>query len=308
MSDELAAAARVLADQQSLITTDQAGKVGIGRKRCQRLVDSGLWERLDHGVYGPAGVAMTWRRRVMLGLLLAPDGSLGSHRACAALLGVGDLVRAVPEITIPRGSTLRRPWLVVHESTDLHLADRRVVDGIPVTGPKRLAMDLGGVVSPKQYRQVVRGLRSQHGVDFPALLRTYLRHKRSGRNGGAALRDWLDRYVDVGGVPESALEQVALDAFLDAFLDAGLHPVAQHWVEVDGGARYRLDLAFPALLIAIEVDGSQHEEKPATRDDARRKAALEAAGWTVLRIRAATFTADLLRAIEAVRRASGVPG
>ena len=304
MSDELAAAARVLARQQSLITTAQAGEVGIGRKRCQRLVDRGLWERLDHGVYGPAGVALTWRRQVMLGLLLAPDGSLGSHRACAALLGVGDLVRAVPEITIPRGSTLRRPWLVVHESTDLHLADRRVVDGIPVTGPKRLAMDLGAVVSPKQYRQVVRGVRSQHGVDFPGLLRTYLRHKRSGRNGGAALRDWLDRYVDVGGVPESALEQVVLDAFLDA----GLQPVAQHGVEVDDDTRYRLDLAFPGLLIAIEVDGSQHEEKPATADDRRRQSALEAAGWTVLRIRAKTFTADLLRAIAAVRRASGVTG
>ena len=304
MSDELAAAARVLARQQSLITTAQAAEVDIGRKRCQRLVDRGLWERLDHGVYGPAGVPLTGRRRVMLGVLLAPDGSLGSHRACAALLEVGDLLRAVPEITIPRGSTLRRPWLVVHESTDLHLADRLVVDGIPVTGPKRLAMDLGGVVSPKQYRQVMRGLRSQHGVDFPALLRTYLRHKRSGRNGGAALRDWLDRYVDIGGVPESGLEQVVLDAFLDA----DLRPVVQHWVEVDGGARYRLDLAFPGLLLAIEVDGSQHGERPVTAADVRRQAALEAAGWTVLRIRVATFTTDLLRAIEAVRRSSGVSG
>lgn len=303
MSDELDAVARILARQQSLITTAQADDVGIGRKRCQRLVQRGIWERLDHGVYGPTGVALTWPRRLMLGLLLAPCGSLASHRACAALLGVGGIVRPAAEITIPRGTTLRRPWLIVHESTDLALADRCVVDGIPITGPRRLAMDLGAVVSPKQYRQAMRGLRSQHGVAYAALLRTYLRHKRSGRNGGAALRDWLDRYADVGGIPESGLEQLALDAFLDA----GLRPVAQHWVEVDGGARYRLDLTFPDLMVAIEIDGSQHEERPAKQADARRQLALEAAGWTVHRIRAKTFASDLLRAIELVRRASVVP-
>lgn len=304
MSDEFAAAARILARQQSLITTGQAREVGIGVKRCQRLIARGLWERLDLGVYGPVGVAMTWRRRLMLGLLLAPDGSLGSHRSCAALLGVGGFVAPKPEISIPRGSTLRRPWLIVHESTDLELADRRRVDGIPITGPRRLAMDLGSVVPAERYRQALRGLRSQHGVRFGTLLRTYLRHKRSGRNGGAALREWLDRYVDTGGVAESDLEQLALDAFLDA----GLRPMSQLWIELEGERRYRLDLAFPELMIAVEVNGSQHEERPAQEADAERTAALEALGWTVLVVRSKTFASDLLRAIRTVRAASVVPG
>lgn len=302
MSVELAAAARILARQQSLITTAQAEDVGVNRKRCQRLVDRGVWERLETGVFGPAGVPLTWKRRLMVGLLLAPAGSLASHRCGAALLGVGDIIAPRPEITIPRGTSLRRPWLTVHESTDLDLADRRRIDGIPVTGPRRLAMDLGCVVPPERYRQVLRGLRSQHGVRFDALLRTYLRHKRSGRNGGGALREWLDRYVDTGGVAESELEQLALDAFLDA----GLHPVCQLWVEVSRSARYRLDLAFPALMLAVEVDGSQHEERPAQASDAIRKAALEALGWTVLVVRSKTFATDLVRALDAVRRASVV--
>ncbi len=302
MSDDLAAAARILARQQSLITTSQAEAVGVGRKRCQRLIDSGLWERLETGVYGPRGVPLTWTRRLMPGVLLAPDGSLGSHRASAALLGVGGITRPKPEISIPRGSSLRRPWLTVHDSIDLQLADRRRVDGIPITGPRRLAMDLGAVVSPKQYRQAMRGLRSQHGVEFPLLLQTYLRHKRSGRNGGAALRDWLDRYAGVGGVAESGLEQVALDAFIDA----GLRPVAQHGVEVEDGTRYRLDLAFPELLVAVEINGSQHDERPAKQADARRRAALRAEGWTVLDVSSERFASDLLKAIRAVRSLSVV--
>lgn len=165
-------------------------------------------------------------------------------------------------------------------------------------------MDLGSVVSPKRYRQTMRELRSRFDISFEELLRTYLRHKRSGRNGGAALRDWLDRYVDVRGLPESGLEQVVLDAMLDA----GLRPVAQLWVSIDGTSRYRIDLAFPDLMIAVEVDGSQHEERPATIADAQRDAALEALGWTVERIRVRTFTADLMRVIAHVQRASVVAG
>ncbi|HEX4901611.1 MAG TPA: hypothetical protein VFV42_02310, partial [Acidimicrobiales bacterium] len=216
VSEELLAVARILARQQSVITTAQAESVGIGRERCQSLVRQCVWEHVDHGIYGPAGVPLTWRRRLAIALLLAPEGSLASHRSAGALLRAGGFTSPKPEITIPRGSTLRRPWLIVHESKDLHLADRRRVDGIACTGPRRLAMDLGSVVSPKRYRQAIRELRSQHGVEFEVLLRTYLRHKRQGRNGGAALRDWLDRYVDTGGISESGLEQVALDAFLDA--------------------------------------------------------------------------------------------
>lgn len=296
MAEELGAAARILAAQQSLITTRQAASVGIDRERCRSLVRQRIWERIDYGVYGPLGVPLTWRRQLMVGLLLAPSGSLASHRSAATVLGVGGIPQPRAELTIPRGTTLRRPWLIVHESTDLALADRRRIDGIPVTGPRRLAMDLGSVVSEKRYRQTIRELRAKHGVGFEDLLRTYLRHKRSGRNGGAALRDWLDRYIDVGGLPESALEQVALDAFIDA----GLQPVAQLWVQAAGGVRYRLDLAFPDRMIVVEVDGSQHEERPAKIADAARDAALEALGWTVIRIRSKTFTVDLARAIERV--------
>lgn len=302
VSEELAAAARILARQQSAITTRQAETVGIGRERCQSLVRQGLWVHLDHGVYGPAGVPLTWQRRLMVALLLASDGALASHRSAAALLGVGGLASPQPEITIPRGATLRRPWLIVHESTDLELADRCRIDGISATGPRRLAMDLGSVVSPKRYRQTIRELRSQHDVDFHSLLRTYLRHKRQGRNGGGALRDWLDRYVDIGGVPESGLELQALDAFLDA----GLRPVAQLWVEVDADTRYRIDLAFPDRMIAVEIDGAHHEEKPTKAGDRRRDAALESLGWTVIHVRSSSFVTDLARALRTVLAASVV--
>lgn len=279
MSEALRRAAPVLAAQHALITSRQALDVGVNRQQCLDLVRRGIWERIDRGIYGPAGVPLAWRRQVMAAVLLSPEGSLVSHRCAASLLGVGGLEIPAPEVTIPRGRNLRRSWITTHESTDLHLADRRLIDGIPITGPLRLAMDLGGVVSAE------------------ALLRTYLRHKRSGRNGGGALRDWLDRYYAVEGVPESGLEQVVLDALIDANLPT---PVAQLWVDA-AGRRYRLDLAYPAHRVAIEVDGSQHDDPEHRAADAVRDGALQALGWTVIRIRVGRLATELRAAIEIVR-------
>ncbi len=298
MSDALRAAGPILARQQSLITLAQADGVGMNREQCRQLVLRGVWERADRGLYGPTGVCWTWRRRLVAALLVAPDGALASHRCAAALLGVGGLVDPVPEITIPRGQRFRRPSVIVHESTDLELADRRTIDGIPSTGPRRLAMDLGSVVSDARFRHAVRELRFSHGVSSLELLRTYLRHKRSGRNGGGALRDWLDRYYGIEGVPESGLEQLVLDALVDAGVPT---PVLQLWVDT-GVKRYRLDIAYPHLMLAIEVDGSQHEDPEHQVSDAARDGALEALGWTVVRVRSKSLATDLARAIATVRR------
>jgi very-short-patch-repair endonuclease len=293
------AAISLLEHQHALIARFQLGNFDGGLALLRRMLRTGSWVRVDPGLYGPAGVPMTWHRRLMAAAILAPSGALISHRALAHLMGVGGFDTAPdPEISIPAGTTFRRAGVVVHESSDLALAAPRCIDGIPCSGPARLAMDLGSVVSEKRYRQTVRELRHDHGVTSDALLRTYLRHKRQGRNGGGALRDWLGRYFEVDGVPESGLEQLVLDAILDACVRS---PVAQHWVRV-GGASYRLDLAYPDRRICIEVDGIQHRDDPDVRAaDLVRQQALEDAGWTVIRIRSWCFASDLAAALRQLR-------
>lgn len=293
------AALRLLEHQHALVTRSQLLELDGGAPLLRRMVRNGSWLRLDEGLYGPAGVPMSWQRRLMAAVLLGPDGTVVSHRAMAHLIGVGGFTDApAPEVSIPRGTTFRRPDVIVHESSDLSLAAPTKLEGIPCTGPTRLAMDLGAVVSEKRYRQTMRELRHRHGVTPEALLRTYLRHKRQGRNGGGALRDWLDRYFELGGVPESGLEQTVLDAVIDASLPM---PVAQHWVRA-GGASYRLDLAYPHQRICVEVDGIQHRDDPQVRGaDLVRQEALEDAGWTVIRIRSWCFATDLADALRRLR-------
>lgn len=297
MPDLLALAGPLMARQHALLTITQAQELGASRQLVTDLVRRDIWERIDHRLYGPTGVPLTWRRRLMAAVLVAPPGSMASHRATASLLEVGGLDDPPIEISIRRGQRHRRPGVIVHESTDLHLAQPCVVDDIPTTGPRRLAMDIGAVVSPKRYTQTIRELRFQLGITSDQLLHTYLQHKERGRNGGGALRDWLDRYFHVTGVPESGFEQVVLDAILDAELPA---PVVQHWVETLTG-NYRIDLAYPSLLLAIEVDGSHHEDEDTAVADAARTAALKRCGWRVERIRRRTFATDLAAALTVIR-------
>lgn len=139
------AAIALLEHQQALITRSQLGALDGGLPLLRRMLRTGSRVRLDAGLYGPAGMPMTWHRKLMASLHLAPAGAVASHRAHAFLMGIGGFD--------------------------------------------------------------VRDLRHAHGVTSEELLRTYLRHKRQGRNGGGALRGWLDRYFEVDGAPESGLEQ-----------------------------------------------------------------------------------------------------
>ena len=299
MHEVLARVAPVMAKQQALATTAQILQGGGNHELASSYVHRGIWERVDRGLYGPAGVPMTWRRQLMAAVLLGPGGTLVSHRAGAAIQGVGGLVEPMPEVSIPQGASFRRTGVIVHESVDLGLAEPLSIDGIPVTGPARLAMDVGSVMSTKRFRNTMREIQHVLGVDAETLLRTYLRHRRQGRNGGGALRDWLDRYHGVAGIPESGLEQLVLDAIIDAGLAV---PRLQVWVETRYG-RFRIDLAYPDLMLAIEVDGSQHRDDDEIRaSDVVRARALRALGWKVHRVRSWSFASDLDLLMVVLRR------
>jgi hypothetical protein len=85
-------------------------------------------------------------------------------------------------------------------------------------------------------------------------------------------------------------------------------PVLQHEIlNLTGSVLYRLDLAWPALRIALEYDGHEaHENRES--EDAERDRRMAARGWLVIRARKDVFTSPdgFLRQIEDAfrRRAS----
>ena len=57
-------------------------------------------------------------------------------------------------------------------------------------------------------------------------------------------------------------------------------------------AHYKLDLAEPALRIAVEVDGESHRGEAARQRDAKKDALLHSMGWLVLRFKNKAVTQD----------------
>jgi very-short-patch-repair endonuclease len=86
------------------------------------------------------------------------------------------------------------------------------------------------------------------------------------------LRARLEHYDE----SESGLEVRVLRAIVGAGLP---EPVQQHWVHV-GGRRRRIDLAYPDLKLAIEVDGwGTHNSRSSFDGDRARENDLDIAGW-----------------------------
>lgn len=283
--------APTLAAQQSIVTRGQVLAAGGSQGTIDRRLASGRWEVAERGVYGLVGVAWSWRR-CLAAVVLSVGGAQASHRAAAVLLGArwDDRAAAPIELTVGTGRTPVRNFartrsrlpgvpVVVHECVDLDRSTPRLVDGVPTTGPLRLAVDLGSVVPFDQYRRAVALLRRHHGVDWASLDRIYRQHSIQGRNGCGALRDLLELHFGAEGAPEEVIEARCADLLVAAGL-----PMPEHQYEVvrPDGRVARLDLAYPELRIGIETDGRVHGEEEVRQADAVRRNQLQLLGWTVL--------------------------
>jgi very-short-patch-repair endonuclease len=271
-------AGEIAARQHGLITRRQALEVGFTPGTIQTRRRSGQWETADIRVYRLRGAPLTWKSRV-LALCLALGG-VASHRTAAALQRVDGFLPTIIEISVPYGRSVPRAGVVIHESTDLHLVEPEMIDGIPTTPAGRLAVDLGAVISFARFDRAVGDLVRQKRVTWQELLEEVFRHSRKGRNGVGVLRALLkERYgEDVG---ESELER----AFLRELRRRGLSdPTAQHVVRDLDGFIARVDFAYPALRIAIELDGRRFHDDIVFEADRHKRDRLVAAGWVVLEI------------------------
>jgi len=299
----------LLAEQHHLISRTDAAAVGVHPSVLHRMARGGALEVLAPGWYGTAGVPLTWDRRMRLALGRGGPLAAASHRAAARLLGVPTYEAAPPEITIPSKRHLVQDGVVVHQSRDLRYIPPIEIGGIRCTPPRRVAVDIGAVLGETAYATVLRALRRDHGVTWKQLAAILDLHSKRGRDGCGPLRRQIERYADIVGIPDSTLEQLFLDDLLDADFPA---PVCQHEVPGPAGITYRLDFAYPHVLVAIEVDGPHHRRPEVAARDRRRDAHLASLGWLVLRFDEEAVTYHPSTALDEIRRAlerrGGWPG
>jgi hypothetical protein len=253
---------RWFARQHGLITRSQAGD---DRARIEHRLASGRWVRVGAGVYRLAGMPVTWEQRALAACLIAGPGAVVSHRSAAVLLGISGFRPGPLEITVPPGRSARNPLARVHRKT-LEPRERTIRDHIPVTHPVRTLVDLARTVAPEVLEEAVDDVLCRRVVRLEDLADE------------KPLAPVLAAWNGDGALPGSAAE-ISLVRALTA---AGLPPPRrQHWV---AAAHARVDLAYPAERIAIELDSFRwHAGTRPFESDRARGNRIVAAGWHLLR-------------------------
>lgn len=267
---------RVAVRQHGVITRHQLHQASISDATITRWCKRGWLITLHPGVFRLAGAPESWHQSMIAATLVT--GGVASHRAAAFLWGLLD--EAPVELCVERPRLPRPSAVVVHRSRDLSKARVRVRHGVPVTDPMRAVIDCGAVLPAADVSDILeRGLVARL-YSVPALEWAYTEVAKPGRRGCGVLRRLLDVRALGYDRPDSLLEPRMARLLANSGLPAG---VFQHPVVING-RRYRIDFAWPGLMVAVEVDGWKHRATPeAMRRLIERQNALVLAGWLVLR-------------------------
>ena len=250
------------------------------------------YRRLYPDIYCPAHLELDLTLLSMAAYLLVAGRGVLAGWSAAELLKASCGPPGAPAtvLMIPgrqrgpcRGLTVRRGRLRSDETTW-----RR---GCRITTPVRTAFDLARW-APTLIEKVVAvdALAYRHRFPIAAV------REPAGRYLGAHGSAELPRVLALAnGLAESPMETRIRLALVLGGLPA---PVVQH--RVLGGA-YRLDLAYPQVLLAIEYDGAEHRRADRALRDLEREAVLTRLGWTVLRFDARTVLAEPARVAAVVR-------
>ncbi|EID80158.1 hypothetical protein W59_09692 [Rhodococcus opacus RKJ300 = JCM 13270] len=244
-----------------MVTSRQARAVtSVSVQQLKRMVDSGVLERLHHGLYRlgrmPEDVHLGER---VAWLALDPDvvvwerldqpvptGVL-SHRTAAALHGVGDLDADVVELTATRRIRLALPGVIVHRGA-LSREDWQLVDGLPVTTPVRTIADLAAAGTDAGHlASVVRDALTRGLVTVAEVVAVLAPHAF----------DYGHRALDGQGFLEVLIAQAGVPATMLAVADLARNTTTTTAPTVAAAEAGQLDVA--ALMKAMT-------ESPQARD------------------------------------------
>jgi hypothetical protein len=294
----------IAARQLGLVTRRQLTELGTTRSAVGHLLATGRLESVRRGVYRVAGAPEHWRQRVLAACLALGVTARASYRTAAALVAFDGFPCHGIEITVAPGHRSRQPGIIVHESNCDRPGHRSIIDGIPTTSVARTLADLSWILPPWRVGQLLDDAIRRRLVTLAAYERVARDLSAQGRRRSTVTRAVLDERVPGHEPGESAGEQRIARLLVAAGLP---RPVAQHHVRVRGRT-YRVDLAYPEAMLAIEYDGWEyHRGRSAFDRDRARANDLEVIGFTVLRFTSSSPDATVVDTVRAVlgRRSAG---
>ena len=209
-------------------------------------------------------------------------------RSSGALWSLVEDHPASPEIVIPYQRQAMVEGATVHRSRVLDGSHLTTRSGIRCVKPLITAIDLAVVLPPIEVAEaLIRGVQ-QRLFDLEGFSATIDAVSRPGRTGLRSAREALRLSMIDDRPAESVLE------LRFARGPGELIPpyVFQHQI-VMNGRRFRIDFAYPEVMLAIEVDGYESRRSRESFDlHTERHTMLVLAGWTVLRFTWKQITTD----------------
>lgn len=207
-------------DQGGLFTAAQARLAGARRPQLAELLNAGMIERVQHGIYHLVGAPVDrWQAVRAAWLALDPDrsaserlldpagpGGVVSHRTAARMHDLGDIEANLIDLTVPTKRTTRNPEVVLHTASEpIERGAWTLRAGIPVTRPEvTVGMLATGGTDLGHLAAITRDAALDHHVGTATLAAYLAPHASShGHTSGDALLDYL---LELAGTPEIALD------------------------------------------------------------------------------------------------------
>lgn len=178
----------------------------------------------------------------------------------------------------------------------LFSADLTVHHHIPVVAPARALVDVSGTLSCHQLGTAIDDAIRRRIMTLQAMRQCVGRLTEAPGRRLAVLHEVLAERVPGYDPGESDLESRVLRVLV---AKGFAPPVQQHRVRL-GGCTLRIDLAYPAKRLAIELDGWEfHRTRTAFDDDRTRANLLVSHGWTIVRFTSRSTDDEIVACLRA---------
>ena len=263
--------------QHGVVSMAQLRALGLERGAIEWRLRRGRLHRVHRGVYAVGHRRLAVRGRLWAAVLACGgiDVAALSHRTAAAVWDLSPLPAGQVDVTSLHRSTSTHTLRVHRGDTLDPLNDVvRQPDGLPVTTVARTLADLAQVLTAHQLERACHRAEILRALDAPAV--EQLLDRLPGRRSKSLRRALAGLAAADPDVTRSELEERFLALVADAHL-----PRPQANVNVAG---HEVDFLWPAARLVAETDGAAAHLTPTAFDeDRRRDAALQVAGYRVVR-------------------------
>ena len=248
--------------------------------------------RLHRGVYAVGHANVSELGRLMAAVLACGRNAVLSHQSAAALWGIRASNRHLIDVTAGRSSRRSRGGIAVHLVRDLDPDDRTCIRRVPITTVARTLLDLAEVVREDALVRAVEQAERMQLFDLRAV--DALIARRGGRRGLGRLKNALQGYRALPHLTRSELER----RFLALCRAAGLPtPAVNAWL-----VGQEVDVLWAEHRLVVELDSHRHHgTRAAFERDRIRDAALQLAGYRVLRVTQLRLDSEPAAVIGAIR-------